>query len=263
MSKKGFATIKIPSFHKRKPRYTEVINDNINRVNHNSRSDKVLVISESKKVHSKKKIPSFNKVVSNIKTPLIPYVKDNKLALSFLMCMLLGIVIGSLLLNSENQNLTTNLNYIFNSNFQARVSQPQIYTFVSSITSSFLFVISVLLMGMSLWGMFLIPFVILFRGIGIGVSCGFLFCQYGFKGMLFSLVVILPGLLISCVALIFSAREATYFSSALLKAQVKNIRMPAAKLYLLKNLRVFILIVVSALIDVFFSWCFSGIFVFQ
>lgn len=266
MGKKGFATIKIPTFRNRKSRSAtyNAYKKNTYNINCEDKTAKSIVKTnsiEQKKVHKKK--VSFGKALSKIKVPVIPYIKANKLILSFLFCVLLGIILGSLFINTQNETLTNNLEFLFNSNFEARVSQPQIYTFISSITSSFVFVLSVLLMGMSLWGVFLIPPVLLFRGIGIGISSGFLFYAYSFKGLLFSLVVVLPGLLVSCIALLLVSREATYFSTALLKAQVKNTRMPSAKTYLMQNLNVFILIVVSALMDVFFSWCFSGVFVFQ
>lgn len=248
MGRRGFATIKIPGFRRKRNSFKPYDKN---------------VGDKGAKRQRKGMLSGVAAFVRKINIPVVPYIKNNRMILFFLGCMVLGIIIGALFFNAQDETLNGNLSYLFNSNYEARVSQSQLNTFASSITSSFAFVLATMLMGMSVWGLFLVPLVPFFKGFGIGISSSFLFYTYSFKGMLFSIVVILPGLLISTIALLIASREATYFSLALFKTQIKNNRTPLVKAYLLQNLKVFVLIVLSALVDVFFSWCFCGVFVFQ
>jgi stage II sporulation protein M len=190
------------------------------------------------------------------------FIRKNSLLIFLWIILLAGLITGTFCAKTASDSLLKNLNFLFNSNFNNRMSQPLIATFSTSIASSFIFVLLTMLMGTSIWGVFLVPSASFFKGFGLGVSSGFMYVAFSFKGILFNLIVVLPGMFISSMALIIAGREAIKFSSLLLKTQTKRQRMPEIKSYFLSNSKVFILIAISALVDTLLSWCFSSIFVF-
>ena len=58
----------------------------------------------------------------------------------------------------------------------------------------------------------LILFVPIFRGLGIGACMGYLYAQYGGKGILYSAFVVFPGAVVGMVTMLYACREAWKFS---------------------------------------------------
>ncbi len=57
-----------------------------------------------------------------------------------------------------------------------------------------------------------ILFVPVFRGLGIGSCMGYLYAQYGGKGILYSAFVVFPGAIVGMVAMLYACREAWKYS---------------------------------------------------
>ncbi len=181
----------------------------------------------------------------------------------FLIC---GIVFGAVFARNAETSALSKLDFLFYSNFKARAVQSVFSVFSASFASSFLFILFCFLCGLSMWGMFIIPVVVFFRGFGLGLTSGYIYAAYGGNGVLFNLVVILPGAFLCCLAILLAAREATRFSRRIAScgtsAQSGTISRGNIRLYLLRFGTILGIAFLAALIDAFFSACFAGMFSF-
>ncbi len=192
----------------------------------------------------------------------IDFLKRNFIYIFFSICLLFGIIFGKILCSFENQNLIKNLNHLFSTNYTTRLEQELSTTFISSTTAYFIPVLLTIVFGLSFFGIILVPLIIFIRGLGIGISSSYIYSAYAFKGVLFNLLVVFPGLIFSIIALFLVSREAMNFSKALLCTQIKPHPAPRAKTFFLQISKVFIILVIASLLDLFLSHCFSSIFIF-
>lgn len=181
----------------------------------------------------------------------------------FLIC---GLVIGSIFARNAGETSISKLDFLFFSNYKARAAQPMLSVFTASFASSFIFILFCFLCGLSMWGMFLIPVVVFFRGFGLGLTSGYIYASYAWEGVLYNLVVILPGALFCCIAILLAAREGTRFSKriAACGTSAKNgvISRNNFKLYLMRFGTILAVAFFAALIDLLLSACFAGLFRF-
>lgn len=181
----------------------------------------------------------------------------------FLIC---GMVLGAIFARNAGISALSKLDFLFYSNFKSRAAQPFITIFSASFASSFLFILFCFLCGLSMWGMFIIPGVVFFRGFGLGLTSGYIYAAYGGNGILFNLAVILPGAFICCLAILLAAREGTRFSRKIAScgasAQNGTISRGNMRLYLLRFGAILGIAFLAALMDVFLSACFAGMFSF-
>ncbi len=196
----------------------------------------------------------------------INLVKNNGMLFFLYSVLILGTIVGVIFAKNADNEMISNLDFLFASNYQSRLSQSIFDNFSTSLVSSFIFILITIFMGLSMWGSVLVPIVPFFRGFGLGISSGFLYKIYGFKGILFNLILILPGMFLSCIAIVLSAKEAIKFSSILASFgfdyKKHDRKIPNIKIYFFKNSKSFILIVIGALVDMFFTICFSPLFSF-
>lgn len=180
------------------------------------------------------------------------------LALVFLAGMAVGAVYAR---NADTQALER-MDFLFAGNFKARLTASFLSIFTASFASAFLFVFACFLCGLSMWGVLLIPFIPFFRGFGLGLTSGYLYAAYGGLGILFNLVVILPGALACCISVLLAAREGIGFSRLLASCGSKTINQAKLKIYVLQFGAILGVAFLSALIDLLLSACFGGLFSF-
>lgn len=177
-----------------------------------------------------------------------------------------GMIIGALYAKNANLDLLEGLDAIFSSSYHIRISQPAYTTFIASLSSTFLFVLAAFLMGLSVWGPAVVPFLPLIRGLGLGVSTGYLYANFGFQGVLFHLVVMLPGMFLSTIAILVACRESIQFSLRLSRSGFFDKRSEPLKnsfrLYLRRNGVVLIVSVAGAFLDMVMTALFAGLFHF-
>lgn len=167
--------------------------------------------------------------------------------------LLAGMICGVLSARCADETELSKLDFLFANNFQLREGQTMLTIFAASLTSVFLFLLAGFLMGLSVWGSILTPIIPFFRGFGLGVSSGFLYASYSWKGVLFHLAVMLPGMVLSSIAVILSAREGMHFSKELTNACFSFGKgrgaSPVLKDYLLKNGIILAIGALAALFD--------------
>lgn len=207
------------------------------------------------------KVVSVQKVTASGKS-FLHIVKAHSLFLGFMMILLAGMIVGAIAAKNADENLLSQLDFLFASNFKARLNQPAGNTFVASLASSFLFLFVIFLSGCSLWGGLSIPLITFFRGFGLGILTGYLYYTYGWHGFLFHLLVVLPGMFLSSIGIAYGGEKSMRLSLRLLTAQRKE---PAGnslnfKQYFFFMGKACMVITFAALLDMICTACFSGLF---
>lgn len=177
------------------------------------------------------------------------------LALNFLF-FLAGMLMGIIFSRDIQPDQLSELDFLFQASIQSRAEGIG-NVFIASFASAFLFVLVCFLFGLTLWGFLFSPFVLLFRGLGLGVTSGYLYAVYQLKGVLFYCVAVLPGALVCAIALILASREAMRTSRTLSQGGHWNV-----KLYFIRFGGVLILAAGAAMADAVLSFCLSGLFSF-
>lgn len=193
-------------------------------------------------------------------------LRENEALVLLALFLICGLVCGTLFAKNAENTWLDKLDFLFFSNFKARAAQPVLSVFSASFASSFLFILFCFLCGLSMWGMFLIPVVVFFRGFGLGLTSGYIYASYAWEGVLYNLVVILPGALFCCIAILLAAREGTRFSKRMAvygsSAQSGTISRNNLKLYLMRFGTILAIAFLAALIDLLLSACFASLFRF-
>lgn len=196
---------------------------------------------------------------------LLTYCIQNRCVLLFALLMLLGIVIGALIVRSAPQNLLENMGFLTSSFMDKRGDQNLALTFLHSLGASFSILVLLFVCGFCAVSMPVIAGVPIFRGLGLGISIGYMYLYKGLEGLLFSVVMIIPAAFISTVALLFAARESLKLSTAFLSFMVKQpgkYNMSGTlRLYCVKFLGFLLALAAAAAVDTLFTHLFSSLFV--
>ena len=178
----------------------------------------------------------------------------------YLLCFffLFGLVLGTIFSVHADNQVLERFRLLFFSSITQRISGPFYMILAASFASSFCFLLFCFLCGLSLWGFLAVPFFLLFRGYGLGLTAGFLCCAYQWQGALFHLLVILPGAFCSSLALILASREALRASRRLLILGEFH-----AKPYFMRFCFSLLLALAAAVADAAASACFAFLFPFS
>lgn len=116
------------------------------------------------------------------------------LSLSFI----IGISIGAILINKLNaeQSLKISSHFSWIFNFIKEQNLNSINIFISSLLSNMKILFLIWILGLTGIGLLIIPLIIVWKGMAIGFTVGFLVKGFGMKGFMFSLAGLLPHYLI-------------------------------------------------------------------
>mgnify|MGYP001052151408 CR=1 FL=1 len=180
--------------------------------------------------------------------------------------MILSMVLGSIYANYINLNIIKRLDVLFLSDFDNRNTQNIIYTFVSSFSSHFLFWIAMIFLSTSFLGTIMVPLILIFRGVGLGLTAGYLYLIYSFKGVAFYILVLLPGIFISSACFIFMLINSEKFSLKVAKKFLPHSNQESLwedmVVYIKKSGIILFVLSISSLIDMVFMQLFSNLFIF-
>lgn len=193
-------------------------------------------------------------------------LKKNGLFIVFCVILFAGIVCGAVNGSLAGKSLMERLDMIFLTNFDLRCSRGYLASFAASFGSEVLLMITVLLLGLSLWGGFLAAAVPFVKGYGYGLTSGFLYCAYGAKGVFYNILIILPGMFISSAVIsaasVYSFRNSLRFVQNFRHQAVRDDPCRQIRKYLLEMLWLLLLCAGASLVDMLCSICFSWIFHF-
>lgn len=205
----------------------------------------------------KKSLRKIRKI--NIRTFLI----NNKLLIFLSIFLLIGIFFGAILLKYADSGVIKLINVLFLSDLKKRFSKTLLEVFITSISSTSIFVILSFFIGLSTWGSILSPLIPLTRGICIGLTESYLYSVYGVKGIIFHTMVFLPGIFISSIAVLLMARESmklsNHFASIIFLKNSSERLHNSVKLYLVRTGCIAIIVIISSAADLVSSLLFSKI----
>lgn len=207
-----------------------------------------------------------------MKKPIVSAVKRLSVLRSdapfllFFLTAAAGTFCGALSSKAADAGTLKRLDFLFLTNFELRCTQSVISAFIASFSSVTVFMLAAFLLGLSLWGCALCAAVPFFRGYGYGLTAGYICSAYGMNGFFYSLLVLLPGMFISCAALSFAAL-CSFKSSIgsvmhLMRSPVKDDPRARLRSYTLQMLRLMLVCAVSSLTDTLCSLSFSWLFRF-
>lgn len=125
----------------------------------------------------------------------------------FTLFFMAGVVYGAVTSAKATEDFLLDMDFLFTTNLQSRLSVGLISSFMAHFASNFIFFAAAVLCGLSPWGIGVLPFVVAFKGFGTGLSAAYLISTYGLKGLGFYFVVVLPGTFIFSLALLFMCSE--------------------------------------------------------
>lgn len=136
------------------------------------------------------------------------YIKRYGVYALFILVLIVGLACGTVYAVSADNEMISSLDFLFFTNLDSRLTQNVISTFCACFASDFIFLFSIFLLGLTPWGIPVMPFIVLIRGFGTGITAGYLFSVHSLKGIVFYLFVLLPGTFLFCLALIIFAAAA-------------------------------------------------------
>ena len=152
------------------------------------------------------------------------FFKRYGIRVMFVGLILIGLAAGSVYARNADSQMLSSLDFLFTTNFEARMAHNFAGTFCACFTSDFIFVFSIYLLGLAPWGIPIMLLAVLFKGFGTGITAGYLFIANSLAGVGFYLLVLLPGTFLFCIALVLFSTSAFEFSKELFFATVgKNL----------------------------------------
>lgn len=140
------------------------------------------------------------------------FVKRYVWVVVFTLFFMAGVVWGAVTSVKANEDFLLDMDFLFTTNLQSRLSASLISSFMAHFASNFIFFSAAALCGLSPWGVGVLPFIVAFKGFGTGLSAAYLISSYGLKGLGFYFVVVLPGTFIFSLCLLFMCCECSKVS---------------------------------------------------
>lgn len=173
------------------------------------------------------------------------------LSLSFI----IGISIGAILINKLNteQSLKISSHFSWIFNFTKEQNLNSIDIFISSLLSNMKILFFIWILGLTSIGLLIIPLVIVWKGIAIGFTVGFLVKGFGIKGFIFSLAGLLPHYLIMIPGLLAIGAIGISNSIYIVKGRRSKMNQIDINEYSILMLLFFVIIIVGCFIEGFFT----------
>lgn len=197
---------------------------------------------------------------------IINFSKNYRTIIFLSILLLLGMVLGTISISAVNMDFIYKVDFLFLNDFKERIASSNLEIFTSSLLSLSFFSLLIEFVTLSFFGALLIPVLIAFKGLGIGMTAGYLYLIYGLKGIAFYILILLPGIFVSSIGLIIFAAESFKFSCKFAKKifpKSDGISLwNEFKNYIHKIGCAFVILLFSSLLDVGFMAMFSRFFEF-
>lgn len=185
----------------------------------------------------------------------------------FVILLLLGLAVGAVFARNADEQLMDSLDFLFTTNISARLEQDAFGNFCACFASDFIFLLTIFLLGSAPWGIPVMPFVVLFKGFGTGITAGYLISLHALAGVGFYLLIILPGTFLFCIALVLMCVNSFEFSARMFKQTIGSINRTTVlkgplRIFLSRSMSALIMTFCAAIMDTALWVMFSGAFKF-
>ena len=166
----------------------------------------------------------------------------------FIIGFFLGIISNIIL--DDNNTIINYFSLIENNNFN------HFSSLISSITSNYKYAIILWTSGIIFFLSFIVPILIIFRGISVGFTIFSIICSFKIKGVLYSLILLFPSIIINEFIFILLGYYACNFSIKCFNA-IKNNKLINIKSFTKNYFIIFIfclvLLLISSLIEIYIT----------
>lgn len=187
----------------------------------------------------------------SMKNELTYHLKENtSLYLFIIVLFVMGVIFGSIVVNSLNYDQKNDL-YFYLNRFFGQVMDGKFADakdmFVQSYFHNVKYIALMWILGISIIGLPLILILLFLKGVFVGFTVGFLVNRMGFEGFLLSFISVLPQNVIIIPAFIIMSTLAMSFSLKMIRQQfIKKFHEPILPLF---SRYTFIMIGICALLS--------------
>ena len=190
-------------------------------------------------------------------------VKANSRFTTLVLLFLISMIIGSLLVKNVDNSSLKSLISIYS---DKRINQSVLSTFFSSLWSALPLFVIVFFLGFYPLGVPAIYLAPIYKGLGTGLTMGYLYNVCGLEGIVYCFILIVPATFIYTMTLIFSCKESISLSKLLFieltpKAKKTNL-FDEVKLYFKRYFVLLLPIILSCIVDLVLTVSFARFFVF-
>ena len=189
------------------------------------------------------------------------WFKEMAWPLFFTFVAVLGLTLGCLSINSADEKTLNFLSLITNGFVINSTSVSE--HFFSAVGSDFIMLLILYVLGFCIFSHPFSIIVLLFCGVGVGVSVSFLYRTYGVGSILYSAVLIAPSATVSILTLIFASCESVKMTTFLFKRCFFKDALPLNRekftKYSLQFLSFSCILVLSGILDTALNRIFSNI----
>jgi len=190
-------------------------------------------------------------------------IKKNYKVTFLVAVFIISMIIGAAAVKTTNGELIKRIVTVYQSK---RTNQSFLQTAVSGLLSALPLFLIVFFSGFYPLGAPVIVLAPVYKGLGTGLTMGYLYSQWGLKGVVYSFILIVPTTLIYMISMVFSCKEALRLSGTILRELTPKARMDKmvddVKLYLKRFFAFFIIILLSCLVDLLLTAGFARFFQF-
>ncbi len=191
------------------------------------------------------------------------WFKETAWASVFTFIAVLGLVLGCLSVKSADEKTLSLLSMITGGFIKNSTSVSE--HFFSAVGSDFLMLLILYILGFCVFSHPFSMLILLYCGIGVGVSVSFLYHTYGTGAILYSAVLIAPSASVSILTLVFAAAESVKMAGFLFRRSFLPSAPPLGRekftKYSLQFLSFSCILVLSGILDTALNRIFSSIIV--
>lgn len=149
------------------------------------------------------------------------FLNKNKIFLLMAITFAVGCIAASFIY-PENKKLQGIISDYFLNFLSHRIDKKFFNVFISSFLELAFYMLVIFLGGSSMFGVVLIPFIVLIRGLYYGGFSALLYSEFALKGVAFNALVFIPPALIFTLCIFFAAKESINLSLRLARISLSN-----------------------------------------
>ena len=174
-------------------------------------------------------------------------------------------IFGAILIKKDDSEIINSFLDIFKTYIRIKKEQSIGLNFMNSLAINLIFVLCAFILGLCAVGLPFLSILPIIKGIGIGMLTGFLYSNFALQGLGYCVLILYPGLMPAVYALLLSCTTGVKSSYNMLLSLSSNKAIKGEtnlKIYCIKFLIFFMLIIFSSVIDAVVIRLFSGFFSF-